>query len=153
MPSGLKSAVRLVIDTNTVVSGLLWGGTPRASIDAVVAGGSTLLASEALLNEFREVVCRPKFIVQLARYATNAANVQKYYESLVTIVTPGHVEPVIERDPADDEVLAAALAGTADLIVSGDAHLLDLGRWRGIRIVKANEALGLIARDQAQLRA
>ncbi len=150
MPYGPKSAVRLVIDTNTFVSGLLWGGTPRALIRAATDQHLTMVASDALVSEFRRVIYRPKFTAQLAKFAMTAADVQKFYETLVTIVTPGRVEAVIERDPDDDEVLAAAFAGDADLIVSGDAHLLDLVSWRGIQIVKAKEALDLIVQVQAQ---
>jgi uncharacterized protein len=150
MPCEPKNAVRLVIDTNTVVSGLLWGGTPRALIRAAIDQRLTMIASDALVSEFRKVIFRPKFTAQLAKHATSATNVQKFYETLVTIVTPGRVEAIIERDPDDDEVLAAAFTGHADLIVSGDAHLLDLVNWRGIQIVKAKEALDLIVQTQAQ---
>jgi uncharacterized protein len=56
---------------------------------------------------------------------------------LVTIVTPAAIAPTVARDPADDQVLAAALAAQAVLIVSGDVHLLDLKRFQGIEIVAA----------------
>ncbi len=58
------------------------------------------------------------------------------------VVTPAVIAPTIARDPADDQVLAAALAAHAGLIVSGDAHLLDLKRFQSIPIVTAREALG-----------
>ena len=63
------------------------------------------------------------------------------YAALVTLVTPAAIAPTITRDPADDQVLATALAARADLIVSGDAHLLDLARFQGIEIVTAASAV------------
>jgi uncharacterized protein len=64
---------------------------------------------------------------------------------LVTLVTPAAIAPTIVRDPADDQVLAAALAARVDAIVSGDAHLLDLKQFQGIPIVTTAEALLRIA--------
>jgi uncharacterized protein len=68
------------------------------------------------------------------------ADVFDGYAALVSIVTPATITPTITRDPADDQVLAAALAAQADLIVSGDAHLLDLKSFLGISITNAAEA-------------
>ncbi len=67
------------------------------------------------------------------------------------VVSPTSVPPVVPTDPDDDHVLAAALAGNADLIASGDKRdLLPLGSYRGIAIVTAREAVSrLEARDKA----
>ncbi len=67
------------------------------------------------------------------------------YVALATVVTPARIDPVIARDPADDAVLACAAAAKADLIVSGDKHLLALGgEYQGIRIVTPAEAVRLV---------
>ncbi len=63
------------------------------------------------------------------------------YAALVTIVAPATITATVIRDPADDHVLAAALGAQADLIVSGDAHLLDLARFQNIEIVTAATAV------------
>ena len=63
------------------------------------------------------------------------------YAALVLIVAPAVIAPTITRDPADDQVLAAALAAQVDLIVSGDAHLLDLKSFQDIEIVTAATAI------------
>jgi uncharacterized protein len=136
--------VRLVTDTNIVVSGLLWDGAPARLIDAAEDFKIEIVTSHALLAELWAVVSRRKFDGQLAKRGTSARAVFDGYARLATLVHATHVERVIARDPADDEVLAAALAGNADLIVSGDAHLLDLGRYRGIEIVRAGEAVARI---------
>ena len=63
---------------------------------------------------------------------------------LAEVIVPPPLPQPVCRDPDDDHVLACALAAQADLIVSGDADLLDLREYRSIRIVAAAEALRLI---------
>jgi putative PIN family toxin of toxin-antitoxin system len=137
--------VRLVLDTNTALSGLLWGGTPGRLIDAAEAGQVKLASSAALLAELQGVLSREKFARQLAKRAMTVADVFDGYAAIVSIVRPATIAPTITRDPADDQVLAAALAARADLIVSGDAHLLDLKNFQGIEIVTATVAVERIA--------
>jgi len=127
--------VRLVLDTNTALSGLLWGGTPGRLIDAAQTGRIELASSAALLAELQGVLAREKFAKQLAQRSLTVADVFDGYAALVMIVTPALITPTITRDPADDQVLAAALAAQVDWIVSGDAHLLDLITFERIEIV------------------
>jgi uncharacterized protein len=56
-------------------------------------------------------------------------------------VRPHKIEPVIPSDPADDHVLACAKTANLEIIVSGDAHLLDLKEYEGIKIMTVNEHL------------
>lgn len=133
--------MRLVLDTNAVLSGLLWGGTPGRLIDEAEAERVDLVSSAALLTELHGVLSRDKFAAQLAKRHLSVADVFDGYAALVTIVVPAAIAVTIGRDPSDDQVLAAALAAQADLIVSGDAHLLDLKTFRGIEIVNAAAAV------------
>jgi uncharacterized protein len=144
-PTAPSNAVRLVADTNTVISGLLWGGTPGRLIDLAVQGRIKFVTSLPLLAELEGVLARNKFSIQLAKRGLSVADVFDGYVALVETVAPAQIAPTITRDPADDQVLAAALAGKVDLIVSGDAHLLDLKLFRGIGIVTTAVALEIIA--------
>ena len=109
------------------------------------SGGQVELASSAaLLAELQGVLSREKFARQLAKRGLTVADVFDGYAALVSIVTPAVIAPTITRDPADDQVLAAALAAQADLIVSGDAHLLDLKSFMGIEIIAASQAITCI---------
>lgn len=132
--------MRLVLDTNTALSALLWSGTPRRLIEAAEEARVELASSAALLAELQGVLSRAKFSKQLASRGLTVGAVFDGYAGLVRLVTPAAIVPTIARDPADDQVLAAALAAQADLIVSGDAHLLDLYRFQGIEIVNAATA-------------
>jgi putative PIN family toxin of toxin-antitoxin system len=127
--------VRLVLDTNTVVSGLIWGRMPGRLIDAAAAGKVQIISSLPLLDELHGVLVRKKFAAQLAEQGVGTADLFEGYAALVRLVDPAEIGPVILADPDDDIVLATAVGGSADAIVSGDAHLLGIGEFRGISIV------------------
>lgn len=63
------------------------------------------------------------------------------YAALARVILPAEVTPIILEDPDDDEVLACALAARAEVIVSGDRHLLNLADYQGIRIVRPVDLL------------
>jgi uncharacterized protein len=76
----------------------------------------------------------------------NATQIFEGYAALTTVVVPAIISPTIIDDPDDDAVLACAVAAKADLVVSGDPHLLKLGQYEGVPIVTpalAVERLGL----------
>jgi putative PIN family toxin of toxin-antitoxin system len=137
--------MRIVADTNTVLSGLLWQGTPRRLLDLARERKVTLCTSLVLLAELAEVMTRDKFAERLRTAGVSAIDLVQDYARLTETVTPDALpEPVIERDPDDDHVLACAVSAKAQLIVSGDSHLLDLKAYQGIPIHAASVALGEI---------
>lgn len=99
-----------------------------------------IVSSVVLLAELRNVLWRNKFSRRLAHQGFTGDRVFSDYMALVTIVAPALITPTIARDPSDDAVLAAALGAGADLIVSGDAHLLNLKSFQRIDIVTAAAA-------------
>jgi putative PIN family toxin of toxin-antitoxin system len=137
--------VRLVLDTNTAVSGLIWGGVPARLIDAAAAGTAQIISSVPLLDELHDDLFRKKFAAQLAEQGVDAADLFEGYAALVQLVVPAVIGPVILADPDDDIVLATAVACDADVIVSGDAHLLGIGEFQGISIVTPSAAVSRLA--------
>jgi putative PIN family toxin of toxin-antitoxin system len=137
--------VRLVLDTNTALSGLIWDGPPARLIEASEAGKILLVTSVDLLAELRSVLSRNKFSLPLARRNLDRHTVFVYYLAMVIITAPAMITSTVIADPADDAVLAAGLGGRADLIVSGDAHLLNLKSFAGVDIVTAALAIERIA--------
>lgn len=110
-------------------------------IDAARQARIVLASSAPLLAELQGVLSRPKFARQLASRGLAVSDLFDGFAALIEVVVPALITPTIVRDAADDQVLATALAAAADLIVSGDAHLLDLKWFQGIQIVNTAEAL------------
>ena len=137
--------MKLVLDTNTVVSGFFWRKAPRLSMDAATEGHIELATSTVLIDELAEVIARAKFSRKLAEQNVTARVLLNRYATLAKRVTPASIRRTVLDDADDDHVLACALAAQADLIVSGDAHLLNLKRFHSMRIVAAAEALAIIA--------
>jgi putative PIN family toxin of toxin-antitoxin system len=129
--------VRLVLDTNTVISGLLWSGSPRQVLDAARQDLITLLTSPALLAELEDVLQRPKFAQRLADAHVATKDLVLGFAALADVLQPSSIPPAVLSDPDDDDVLACAVCGKVDRIVSGDSDLLNLGSYRGIPIVTA----------------
>jgi putative PIN family toxin of toxin-antitoxin system len=93
-----------------------------------------------LLEELSEVLTRPVATRQLAMIGRSPRDVLADYLAIIELEPQPLPQPVC-RDPDDDHVLACALTAAADLIVSGDRDLLDLGAFGAIRILKPSEAL------------
>jgi putative PIN family toxin of toxin-antitoxin system len=143
--------VRVVIDTNVLVAGLLWRGPPHALLEHL-RGALVWVSSPALLSELGDVIGRPKFDAILERSLAPREQLLAELGRLAEVIeAPALVQPVC-RDPDDDRVLALAVAAKVDLIVSGDADLLSLGNFEGIDIVAPSEALRRIAASGATLK-
>jgi putative PIN family toxin of toxin-antitoxin system len=137
------NAPSIVLDTNIVISGLLWQGPSHRIIKAAIKGEVTLYASLPLLAELQDVLARPKFAPRLQAANVTAAILLADYENLVTLIEPAVIPPT-SADPDDDAVLACALAANAQAIVSGDDHLLTLNSFRDIPIYTAVAFLTLL---------
>ena len=136
--------MRIVADTNTVVSGLLWQGPPRQIIDRAREGVITLHTSVTLLAELAEVIGRGKFAQRIRRAGLSAVGLIESYQRLAVLVEPPPLSAPVSRDADDDHVLACALAAQVALIVSGDEDLLSLGAFNHMRILPAHQALEII---------
>lgn len=134
--------VKIVVDTNTLVSGFLWEGTPAKLLTAAFSGRARLFSTTELLLEFQEILHRPKFTGRvLARGETPAGIFERYRNASVKIIPAEITPPKNLRDSDDVHILACAVAAQADAIVSGDDDLLTLGSFEKIPIINAAEAL------------
>ncbi len=138
--------LRLVLDTNVVVSGLLWGGHSRRLLELAVSNTIALYSSPVLIDELSQTLHYAKLAKRITALQTTAQALVAHYSALVTLVVPQQVPRVIVQDPDDDQVLACALHARAHLIASGDQHLHSLGgNYQGVRIVTPAEAAMMLA--------
>lgn len=133
--------MRLVLDTNVVISALVWGGVPYQLLQAAAAGTVDLYTSPVLLDELRAVLARPHLAQRLIGQRRSVDQAVESYARLCRSVEPQHTPRVVLHDPDDDHVVAAAVEAQAHLIVSGDKHLLQLKESINIPVLKAQDAL------------
>ena len=137
--------MRLVLDTNVALSGLLWQGTPYRLLEAIrQQPGLQIYSSVALLEELAEVLTRPSAMKRLALIDKSVREVLADYVEAVELVEPIEVPRVVPNDPDDDHVIAAAWAAHADCIVSGDSDLLSLESFKGISILTAAQTVAMV---------
>lgn len=147
MAGSAHRPLRLVLDTNVVVAGLLWRGPPRRLIELAIEGEAVeLFSSPVLLGELAHTLGYAKFAARIRSFGTSIEALVAQYTALVSLVTPTAVPRVVTNDADDDHVIAAAVAARAELIVTGDRkHLLPIGSHHGIAIVTAREVVERIA--------
>ena len=144
--------LRVVLDTNVFVSSLLVKvGVPAQIIDAWRDRRYVLVMSPAIIAEMRSTLNYPRI---RRKYSITDEDV----EGLIVLVqhdgllVPGEadVAGAIPTDPTDEKILACALDGRADLVVSGNLHLLDLVQYQGIPILNARQFLERLAAEEAK---
>ncbi len=132
--------MRLVVDTNVIVSAALWGGVPRKVLE-IAQSNHTLCFSLATFAELERVLNYPKFKKRLQYLSFSIEEfLDRLTEKAIVIANPRELQIIID-DPADNKFLACALACKAKFIISGDAHLLALKQYRRIPILAAKAAL------------
>jgi uncharacterized protein len=135
--------LRVVIDTNVIVSGILSRtGAPAETLNAWRERRFLLLSSPAIIEEVNAVLHYPhlKNKYQLSDEEINLTITLLEHDALL-VLGDADVTGSVPADPKDEMFLACALGGLADVIVSGDHHLLDLGVFRDIPIINARQFL------------
>jgi len=134
--------IRVVLDTNTLISAVGWKySKPRRILEACLSGKYLLVESPGLMKEFLAVLERPKFnFFPEEEKKELVARLINYSE----IVEPKKKLNIIKSDPADNKVLECDLEGRAQYIISGDNHLLKLKVFREIRILTPSDFLDTV---------
>jgi putative PIN family toxin of toxin-antitoxin system len=139
--------MRVVFDTNVLISALITTGKPKELFQQAVKGHIQLVISKSLLEEFSQITKDPRIrkyigeddVIAFLRIIDRVAKITKVKSQF----------NAVKEDPDDDMVVRTAFDGKANYIVSGDKHLLSLGEFRGIRIVTVDEMLGLLKEESA----
>ena len=129
--------LRIVLDTNVLVSATIGKGKPRDLLMLARRRQFLLIISEQIVEEFSEILQRPGF-------KTTRREIREAEDALVKIgkmIKVTSKRKVVEEDPDDDVFINAALDGNADYIVSGDYHLLNLAGYKGVKIASVADML------------
>lgn len=130
---------RAVFDTNVLISGFLWGGYPNLLLRSAKEGRISLQLSIDIVQEFEVVLARGKFqerIAALGIVIDDIVNDLAGFAEISDVITD---LKVIAEDEDDNKFIACAIATQSKYIVSGDKHLLDLKKFKSVRIVTPAE--------------
>ena len=125
--------MRVVVDTNVFVSAVFFGGVPGEVLNMWRNGSIDLLLSPEILAEYEDIVCRFH-----ARYPNvDPEPVVSLVVRRAVFVQAGPLPRSVSVDQDDDKFLAAAVAGKAEIVISGDKHLLHVSGYRGVEVITA----------------
>jgi hypothetical protein len=125
--------LRVVLDTNVLISAIVFGGKPRQILELAIRGEIQLCISDPILDEIRGVLRRSKF-------GYSPEMIQVILTELTAVadfVNPLKAIEVVSQDPADNRIIECAVEAGASYIVTGDTHLLKISWYGSIEIVNA----------------
>lgn len=132
--------LRVVLDTNVLVSAVVSDGRSRELLRRGIANRFSIVTSDLILKELVTVLRRRRF----------KASEDEIRRITIALVRTAEVVSVksklkaVEEDPKDDMIIETAYDGRADIIVTGDSHLLALENFRGIKIITVGRMLELV---------
>jgi uncharacterized protein len=132
--------LRVVLDTNVMVSAIISDGKSRELLKKGITNRYSIITSDLILKELVTVLRRPKF----------KTSEDEAHRTILTLIKTADVVNVtskltaVKEDPKDDMIVETAVDGEADIIVTGDSHLLRLKTVNGIKIITVEEMLACL---------
>ena len=142
----MSRPLRVVLDTNVIVSAMLWRGKPGELFALAGEGDIALYASAQIMAELKATLAKPKLASAIAATGDTAKGLIVSYRHLVRNVRTKAINEQISRDSDDDAILACAIAAKAGYLITGDKDLLVLGRYRDVDIVTVAAFLDMFAK-------
>ncbi|MBN2419647.1 MAG: putative toxin-antitoxin system toxin component, PIN family [Deltaproteobacteria bacterium] len=137
--------MKVIIDTNVAVSGLLWSGPPNRIMRWIRDGLLTAYGCEKTTQELNKTLNYVKFSKRFRELNLTQEEVFAYFMNLIQYVPiPKNIPGIIKKDPFDNIFLALAVQNNVSLIISGDDHLLSKKEYKNIQIVTPQEACEVI---------
>src|SRR4030066_247633 len=123
--------LKVVLDTNVLISAILFGGKPRQILEKAIRGEIRLCLSEPILEELKGVLQRPKF-----DYSPEMIQfILTELMGIADFVNPSETIDVVLEDPDDNRILECGVEAGANYIITGDSHLLKLSRYLNIEVL------------------
>ena len=149
--SGQPEKLRVVLDTNTLISGMIVEkGSPAAVLRAWKSNVLVMVSCQSLIEEFVRVARRPHLQVAYRLTDDRIEEMAQLIRAKAFLTSELYEVDVIKDDPDDNVVISCALEGGAQYIVSGDPHLISLKEYQGIRMINAGDFLGVIGEGEAR---
>jgi putative PIN family toxin of toxin-antitoxin system len=132
--------IKVVLNTNILISAVVFGGKPREIIEAAVKGKIQLVLTDEIIGEMKGVLEGKKF-----QYPAEFTDlIIRELKTLAEIVKSKRSIAVVEKDPEDNRVLECAQEAQADFIVSGDGDLLRIENFKGTKILTPGKFLDIL---------
>ncbi|MCG2693261.1 putative toxin-antitoxin system toxin component, PIN family [Candidatus Parcubacteria bacterium] len=138
--------MKLVIDTNVIVSGFLWKGIPSRILDLIKANSWQLCLTPKLLEETERVLHYERLLIPLFLSGKSTNEIIGSLEQTGVVLPDCRGLKIIKEDPTDNIILGAGLSHNVDYIISGDKHLLKLKSFQDVLIVSPRQFLNVIKR-------
>ena len=143
----MNKPLRVVLDTNVIVSALLWQGRPGELLALAGEGEIILYASAQIMAELKATLAKPKLAPAITATGNTAKGLIASYRHLVRNTQAKAISGQVSRDSDDDAILACAIAAKAQYLVTGDNDLLVLDRYDDVQILTVAAFLDLFAKQ------
>ncbi len=127
--------MKVVLDTNVFISGIVFGGYSREILEAIIEGKIILFISENIINEVKDVLQRKKFNFSLSI----TRQIINEIDAISEFIIPRKSHHVVMRDPDDNIIIDCAVEAKADYIITGDEDILVLKNFKDIKIVNPRD--------------
>lgn len=134
-----ENPVKIVIDTNIIISAIGFGGKPRKILKLILENKIKAITSPILLAELEEVINK-----KFPKLADNFEFINRKLRQKFRLVRPRNTVNILKADPDDNRVLEAAVQGNCKYIVTGDKKLLELSSFKNIQILTTDEFLSVL---------
>ncbi len=128
---------RLTLDSNVIISGLLFGGKPQQLLEMAMRGEVEIFISDEIVAEISRVLARPKFGLT----PEEIADAKRKIDTFTKRVQPTVKLKVVKDDPDDDKIVECAVESGSEAIITHDGDLLRMKEYQGIRMMKVHECL------------
>jgi len=132
--------MKIVLDSNILVSSFYWAGNPRKVFDRVTNGLDELYITGEIIKEIISVMSREKFDTRIEEINEYIKIIESYSIKMLSQNVPQN----ISRDKSDDKILQCGLDGNVEFIITGDNDLLVIKEYNKIKILKPNDYLKII---------
>ncbi len=134
--------MKIVLDTNVWLSGILWDGEASKILEKAEKKDIQIIISEDILSEIIKVLNREsKFQKYILNLRLSIEDLLRTILSISTLIETKTKLDIIKADPKDNIILEVALEGKVDYIISYDNHILNMIEFRGIKIISPKEFL------------